>query len=121
MKAVADLLNLFIASVYIAQLGIGWAPKPSSRFLFVSLIWPSISFIVSEWLTSGYEITRASKAPKERKVSTKVNVMQLTWLITVWLKHLDGRYVGFVPDVGFSTRFLPTSTARDPTRQSFLP
>ena len=39
---------------------IGWAPKPSSLLLFVS-----------EWLASGYEITGASKAPKERKCPRK--------------------------------------------------
>ena len=37
MKAVADLLNLFIASAYIAQLGIGWVPMPSSLFHIRSL------------------------------------------------------------------------------------
>jgi len=39
MKAVADLLNLFIASAYIAQVGIGCVPMPSSFFHMASLNW----------------------------------------------------------------------------------
>jgi hypothetical protein len=38
MKAVADLLNLFIASAYVAQVGIGCVPTLSSCFEIASFI-----------------------------------------------------------------------------------
>src|SRR6266849_8147459 len=42
MKAVADLVNLFIASVYIVTVGIGCGPTPSSFFHIAALIWPPL-------------------------------------------------------------------------------